>query len=756
MATSRSARRDSKAKSKSKTPKPQAEWSQLTWDDLANWAGGSTLTRGRSYQRSRRVKKLAISQDGVLLATVQGTERYTTTVALKAGQKQPSLESLCTCPVGFACKHAVAVVTEYLQALADGTDVPTASEHDLRWKALENRGEYDEEDWEDDSDVWGDDEEDWGEEPEFQPRRTRSGQGKAAGARASFRVDWNAKIESHIRAKPQGELADLVWSLVLRYPDLHQEFRERIALQEGDVDQLVAEARREIREVTSIAVWRNRWDGTGEIADYSKIRHRLERLLELGHADQVVALGRDLVRKGLQQVNAANDEGETSMELASCLAVVLQAVEQSSLSGPERLLFVIDAELADDFDVIRAASDVVFNANVPPEDWSTVADTLLQRLELEPAPARRATSTDAFQPDYQRDRLTRWIATALEHSGREAELRPLYEAEALANGSYVRLVKYLIDNRKLDDAAQWARRGIAATTERWPGIASQLTATLREIAHQRKQWDVVAAHVALAFFNDYPRLSTFEELMKAARKARVEAPVRAAALRFLETGVRPYEIVSPKASARIAHGLSRTPARGRRAAKSAAASGTTPETPPIIVEIDPDWPLPVLDELVPLLERPGRYGTERRPHLDVLLEMAIADKQPDQVLHWFDKMRSSVRNSPYGNHSYGDLSYGYADRVAAAVAETHPERALEIYQAALDAQLPHAQISAYESAASYLRKLRPIYEAVGRASEWTDLLASIRERYRTRPRFMEILDGIDGRTIVQSSRSRRK
>jgi hypothetical protein len=36
------------------------------------------------------------------------------------------------------------------------------------------------------------------------------------------------------------------------------------------------------------------------------------------------------------------------------------------------------------------------------------------------------------------------------------------------------------------------------------------------------------------------------------------------------------------------------------------------------------------------------------------------------------------------------------------------------------------------------------------------LLTAIREKYRNRPRFMELLDGVDGRTIVQSTRPRRK
>jgi len=43
-----------------------------------------------------------------------------------------------------------------------------------------------------------------------------------------------------------------------------------------------------------------------------------------------------------------------------------------------------------------------------------------------------------------------------------------------------------------------------------------------------------------------------------------------------------------------------------------------------------------------------------------------------------------------------------------------------------------------------------------RANEWTALVASIREKYRNRPRFMDLLDGLEGRSIVQSARTRRK
>jgi hypothetical protein len=74
----------------------------------------------------------------------------------------------------------------------------------------------------------------------------------------------------------------------------------------------------------------------------------------------------------------------------------------------------------------------------------------------------------------------------------------------------------------------------------------------------------------------------------------------------------------------------------------------------------------------------------------------------------------------------------------------------------LNAQLPHAQRSAYESATAYLKKPRPLYQTLNRASEWTALVASIREQSRNRPHFMELLDGFEGRSSVHSARPGRQ
>ena len=106
---------------------------RLTWDDAERWAGAAVVERGRSYQRLGAVSGLARSQEGHLLAWVQGTRRYATRVGIQA-RKQ--LASECTCPYWTDCKHGVATVLAYLQAVKQGLPVPPAPSNDMRLEAL--------------------------------------------------------------------------------------------------------------------------------------------------------------------------------------------------------------------------------------------------------------------------------------------------------------------------------------------------------------------------------------------------------------------------------------------------------------------------------------------------------------------------------------------------------------------------------------------------------------------------------------------
>ncbi len=705
-----SPKQQTSAKSKAQKPSRDDGWTVLSWDDLAEWAGSRSVDRGRTYQKQGRVHDLAISEDGWLLATVTGGARYAVTVWYESSAKKVgAIYSRCTCPVGSSgCKHAVAVVAEYLERLSASEDTPVADQDDERWELLaDETGDESKDEAEDLDRDTGDDEDDEDEQVYYVHRHRHP----EASGRKTLKAS-NEKIRKHIEAKSHDELVELVWALTERFPELCEEFRDRIALGEGKVDRLVAEARKEIRRVSSEAGWVNSWTGEGQTPDYSRVKHRLERLLELGHPDAVVRLGKELMTLGNEQIGQSNDEGETAEAVGECVPVIFQAVAASTLTPAHKLLFAIDAHLRDDYGIVNDEADVILKMSGAKSAWSEVADVLTQRAK---SPVK---DDDPYYRKYQHEHMADWLIQALENAGREGEILAVCEQEARVSGSYERLVKRLIEKKQYEEAERWATEGIDKTSAKLPGIASNLERLLGDMAILRRQWPIAAAHAALGFFS-HPSRDSFQKLLEAAAKADCENSIRGIALNFLESGASPL------------------PSPGKVSAKSVENA---------------EWPLPMPVYLLPLLGNESRFRPAAGPHFDVLIDMAIADKRHADVLRWYDAM-SAGQKQRGGISWYG--SGGYGDQVAAAVTESHPERSLAIYRQRVDDHLPHASASAYEAVAGYLRKIRPILQSLHREVEWNGLLADIRLRYKNRPKFMEILDKLDPRPIVEQKRARR-
>jgi len=101
---------------------------QVTLQTIRAWAGETIFKRGQDYQLRGRVRELAATSSGELLAWVQGGSRYATRVVLD----QESLSAACTCPYGGTCKHAVAVALAYLDRPDQAPPLPLATPNDPR------------------------------------------------------------------------------------------------------------------------------------------------------------------------------------------------------------------------------------------------------------------------------------------------------------------------------------------------------------------------------------------------------------------------------------------------------------------------------------------------------------------------------------------------------------------------------------------------------------------------------------------------
>jgi uncharacterized Zn finger protein len=642
----------------------------LTWDDLQKWVGAPILSRGQRYQRNGQVHNLARTSLGGLVAWVQGTRRYATTIE----SEEKALIAACTCPYGGICKHAVAVVLDYLEQVKQNRAISTVTEQDQRLRLLESAAEAEERDEEEDGDVADEDDE------RVFLRRSRKA---AADVLPEFLVQ---------QTKPQ--LLALFKDLAQRYPDVRQFLQDRHNLSVGAVPKLVKALRAEIAALSEEPGWSNHWNNEGSIPDYSRVRDRLEALLAQGHADAVVDLGAALLNAGVRQVEMSHDEGETAEEIASCLDIVFRALPHSSRSPAEQMRWAVEADLSDDYELCRGAK-AFWDKSHPTKAWNELAEHLASRLPQD----RSAKNRDDFSDTFRRDRLSNWLILSLERAGRREEIIPLCRQEVERTGSYLRLVEQLKKAKRWEEAEEWIRKGIAATEKCWPGIASQLRTAFIEMRKREEDWTRVAALQADDFLAE-PSLQTFQALQKAAQRAGVLPAVRAAVLHYLETGA------VPQPTARM-----------------------------VGEETIPPWPLPD-GGLKPAIERPPSHP----PMTDTLIDIAIAEKRPDEVLRWYDQRKPRSRGWDYG--------WFAEDRIAEAVMEAYPDRAVAIWKQLAEKQIALTKPKAYEEAAGYLRKVQRVQKQLGKEQDWQSYLASLRRANERKRRLVQILDTLSGRRIV--------
>ena len=222
----------------------------------------------------------------------------------------------------------------------------------------------------------------------------------------------------------------------------------------------------------------------------------MQSLLDLGHADEVVELGKDLWRLGNEQVASSDDEGETGSQISECMEVILQAVTKSSLSPRDQILWIIDTHLSDEYGLLDGSKDA-FTELKDEKSWSEVADLLLDRLKGLPA-ARKESD---FSAVYRRRGMMNWAIEALERCGRRKDIIPLLEREAPITQCYGTLVEHLLSATRRAEAKVVAVDGFRQTIDSAPRIAWDLEAKLLRIAEQDKDLPLVATYRSLEFFH---------------------------------------------------------------------------------------------------------------------------------------------------------------------------------------------------------------------------------------------------------------
>lgn len=652
----------------------------LTWDDLADWAGDRIVGRGKSYRR--RVEDLCVTADGSLLAWVEGRDRYATTVSMTS---EGTLSSQCTCPYSWGpCKHAVAVIVAYLDAMKKKQAPPQPEADDERLSELAEAQDA----LEDEND--------------------------AADAIRGVMAEQSRThdlLRKHLANKSKKELIDLLMAGGDTIPELRQRLSDEAELREGNIAKLITSARKEVDEASREPCWTNHWRGESQLPDYSRARKRLEDLLAAGQADAVVELGSHLMKRGIAQVEQSHDEGETGMEIGEAMQVVFKAVRESTLSPARRILWEIDLRLQDGYCILDGINGLCDTVGSPDQDaWLEVADDMADRLAR--MPARKTQDRDDVSSKYEREQVMRWLLRALERAGREEEIASVLQREASNTDCYGDLVDRFVAAGETEKAQEWARKGFIETQERAPGIAWSLEGKLREIAEQEGNASLVAAYRAAEFFYR-PDIEGYNQLQVAATEAEVWNAIRGPVVSYLETGKRP-DIARAVSGRSIRKG--EKPARANRGRKSTA----TPDA----------WPLPPT-----VLPHGVKTRWSRFPDRSTLIDIAIAEDRHEDALRWYGEEGKQ--------HRYGDDRTG--QKVAEAVQETHPDEALAIWKNMVARELVHAKPAAYQTAGGHLKKIKAVYRRAGRISEWTEYLAGVRERNARRPRMLDVLNKLEGK-----------
>ena len=164
-------------------------------------------------------------------------------------------------------------------------------------------------------------------------------------------------------------------------------------------------------------------------------------------------------------------------------------------------------------------------------------------------------------------------------------------------------------------------------------------------------WPKVAAFRVDDFLHA-PSLETFKEMRKASERAKTWPAVRSAALLYLEKGKLP--------------------------------------------QTDPSWPLPGAG-----VTEKAEIRKDDFPMASELIDIAIAEKRTDDVLHWYDYQKAK-KKGPWGWDTYQDAN------VAEAVADRYPDRSVSIWKNLAERQIALTKPNAYETAAGYLRKIRDL------------------------------------------------
>lgn len=578
---------------------------------------------------------------------------YFTEVTLENGK----LSSICTCPVGYNCKHGVAAVLEYLELAEKGEEIPVISEGD--------------------------------------PLILRARQGSAlkiGETRDSHQV-FRTELRKYLEQMKKEELIDLLMNLSDRDALLSRNLWDMLNLASGKTEETIESIYLELEKLREEARSYEYEGYSSQLPDFSKIKNRMETLLEAGNADQVADMGIKIMEE-YAEIAPYDEEGDIGMEVGKCMEVVIKALIQSGIPAHEKMLRVLDLELKDEYDIFD--EELFWNSDFPVEEWKRFSEILKDRLDASDREESPSYSS------WDMENLVERLVFVLEKAGNYEEAISICEEKVEAGNerSYVRLIKVLLAAGQKEKAEEWIYRGIKEIRESYHRTVHELLHILLEIKEKEENWLFATALRAEEFFR-YPSLQYYTDLWESAKKAGIWEEVRKAVHEYLENGKLPADRTSPDE-------------------EPSSLPGVLPKTG---------------------LTNRDSFRKIDAPALELLIDIAVEEKNPDEVARWYGKLK---------NKEKGDRYFYRRDKIARTVEEKYPEIAIEIWKMIAEEFISRTKTEAYESASIYLLMVRNALEDRGQKAEWESYLREIREKNRLKRKLLEILDTLEKRRVIDT------
>ncbi len=477
----------------------------MTWDDLRVWTGSRSVERGRAY--IGKVDPPIVLADGSVAAKVHGSETYYSRLSMGPNGE---LEGVCTCPVGCACKHAVALALVASKALQKDDAIADAGRLGKGWEmALEEL------------DCLACDRAEEAENDD---------------------VDERDEVQDHVAGLGEEELRDLILELIAVCPSVREHIAAKLALRKNASAakpasekkklpaNIVPQARRAIKDATQD--YYDPYDryGYDEVPDYSVVLSYFEDLRDAGDWKNLMALGKELKRRANEQAErSAHDEGEICREASRCMDVVAQAVMESDLDPVEKVKWEAEIKADDSFSVLYDM-EVSYRTALKTDSagWKKIADYLVDREVADHVVGCTGLRVWASWSD---------VAQAFENAGNLDEaIRTLRNRLEDYDALYVDMAELLERHGRLDEAKAVCREGMARLPDdSYETTSGKLREKLRGWAEAEGDVKSIAAY-DLAGFLSHLWIGNYDELKKSCEKADAWERVQDFLRRHFETG----------------------------------------------------------------------------------------------------------------------------------------------------------------------------------------------------------------------------